>query len=437
VKARRRDGKRTKFPIRVEFFNTHANIYRHARKKKGVTYEEFKVAFHDDGKRKFRSFATMERAERYANELLVAINNGETAALMLSGADKASYLRAVELIRETGKPIEVAASQFVAAHKALRGAADVVSAAEFYARQYLRQPEPKTIAEVVAELVETKEKADCSRRYIEDLRQRCGKFAGYFEGMPVLKVTDADVRDFLSARVFGRERNEVLGPRSRNNFIVTIRTLLKFAKERDYLPQDFRTDRVKLVKDRGGEIGIYTPREMADLLAQAKDDDVLFLAVGGFAGVRTEEILRMHLDEIKWRSAVVEITAGKAKTASRRLVPIADNLRAWVEPIAKARGHRGPVWQHSRAYLHERMETLFARAGVKRKANGLRHSFISYRVAETQNVAQVALEAGNSPTMIFSNYRELVTREDATAWFSIMPAQAARAGEGKVIAMPK
>lgn len=54
------------------------------------------------------------------------------------------------------------------------------------------------------------------------------------------------------------------------------------------------------------------------------------------------------------------------------------------------------------------------------KLNGLRHSFISYRVAAIKKVAEVALEAGNSPQMIFSNYRELVSR-DAKEWFAIVP----------------
>lgn len=37
-----------------------------------------------------------------------------------------------------------------------------------------------------------------------------------------------------------------------------------------------------------------------------------------------------------------------------------------------------------------------------------RHSFISYRLGEIQSVPGVALEGGNSPRMVFSNYRELV-----------------------------
>src|SRR3989442_14467519 len=55
------------------------------------------------------------------------------------------------------------------------------------------------------------------------------------------------------------------------------------------------------------------------------------------------------------------------------------------------------------------------------KRNALRHSFISYRVAQIQDVAKVSLEAGNSPRMVFSNYRELVRSADAEKWFGITP----------------
>jgi len=48
-------------------------------------------------------------------------------------------------------------------------------------------------------------------------------------------------------------------------------------------------------------------------------------------------------------------------------------------------------------------------AKVEWKRNGLRHSFISYRLANIKNVHQVSLEAGNSPQMVFAHYRQLVT----------------------------
>ena len=36
-----------------------------------------------------------------------------------------------------------------------------------------------------------------------------------------------------------------------------------------------------------------------------------------------------------------------------------------------------------------------------------------------KNAAEVALEAGNSPRMIFELYRELATEAEANAWFAV------------------
>ena len=59
------------------------------------------------------------------------------------------------------------------------------------------------------------------------------------------------------------------------------------------------------------------------------------------------------------------------------------------------------------------------------KRNGLRHSYISYQLALTKKVHEIAMDAGNSETIIFKNYRELVTEEEARAWFSILPSDEA------------
>jgi hypothetical protein len=61
--------------------------------------------------------------------------------------------------------------------------------------------------------------------------------------------------------------------------------------------------------------------------------------------------------------------------------------------------------------------------GFKWQENGLRHSFISYRLAVLNDTAKVALEAGNSEEVIFTSYREVVTPEVAKAWFAVAPSQ--------------
>ena len=63
-----------------------------------------------------------------------------------------------------------------------------------------------------------------------------------------------------------------------------------------------------------------------------------------------------------------------------------------------------------------------AETGVELKDNGFRHSYITYRVAQINDTARVALETGNSPDVIFAHYRDLVAPDEATAWFSVMPA---------------
>ncbi len=439
---------RTRKPLKLESGNARVVIYHHKNRQKHLnrSYDQFRIAYNQHGARKFETRSNLKAAQKRAAEILLTINNGQLNLLQMTQADSSAYFASVEHVAPTGASLVTAAMKFAQADKILKDAgitdADIVAAAEYLAQHRKKQIITKTVNQVVEDLIEAKGKAGVSERYLDDLDQRCTKFAEYFQNKPMIAFTADDVRRFLTLKIFGRDSQDSLGPRSTNNFICALRTLFRFAKSRDYLPQEYREmDRVDLVKDKGGDITIYTPREMADLLALAQDDEVLYLAICGFAGIRTEEFVRLDWQEFKWKSGVIEITAGKAKTASRRLVPITDNLRAWVEPIAKRRGNRGLVWPHGRPYLHCRMyklkkgkaRGLFVRAGVERKPNALRHSFISYRVAETKNVAEVALEAGNSPKMIFSNYRELVTPEDAKAWFAIMPAAAT--ARNKIIAM--
>lgn len=113
---------------------------------------------------------------------------------------------------------------------------------------------------------------------------------------------------------------------------------------------------------------------------------------------------------------ILTIRAGQAKTASRRIVPVSDNLAAWLAPHRVA---SGPI--DSAVEPYRRATALARELGIRWPQNVLRHSFISYRLALVKNVQQVALEAGNSPAIIFKHYRELTTEDQAGEWFGIRP----------------
>jgi hypothetical protein len=74
----------------------------------------------------------------------------------------------------------------------------------------------------------------------------------------------------------------------------------------------------------------------------------------------------------------------------------------------------GKVFDYKKPSLFSRflLGTIEA-AGIDSIDNGLRHSFCTYRLAAVQSAAQVALEMGNSSKVIFKNYRELATPEEA------------------------
>jgi integrase len=141
------------------------------------------------------------------------------------------------------------------------------------------------------------------------------------------------------------------------------------------------------------------------------------LAISAFAGIRAAELGRLDWSAVDLERRHIEIRAGQAKTASRRLVPVTDNLAAWLEPLER----KGRVIQ-SGEFIKE--ATALARAlGIEWPRNVLRHSFISYRIAKVKSADQVALEAGNSPAIIFKHYRELTTEEQADEWFGILPKE--------------
>ena len=144
-----------------------------------------------------------------------------------------------------------------------------------------------------------------------------------------------------------------------------------------------------------------------------------FLAIGAFAGLRSAEIERLDWSEVHLKDRFIEVTAAKAKTASRRIVPMTENLAKWLAPHAEKEGRMVPFDNVNKqiSWLVEDTNTGLKKAAKEEgknpekfkaaagKKNALRHSFISYRVADIQNVNQVALEAGNSAAIIFKHYR--------------------------------
>ncbi|MEI8342927.1 MAG: tyrosine-type recombinase/integrase, partial [Verrucomicrobiota bacterium] len=180
---------------------------------------------------------------------------------------------------------------------------------------------------------------------------------------------------------------------------------------------------------RGGAIVIFTPEELAEMLAVADGGVKTAICIGAFAGIRQAEILRLKWEDFNWAEEVIDLGEDQTKTASRRLVPILPALAAWLADCKKTRGPVLPF--KSEKTLGSAYKAVVGKVNEARpegqrnfewKRNGLRHSYASYRMTEVQDAAKVALEMGNSPQKIFNHYRKVVTKSQAIAWFGIMPS---------------
>src|SRR4029077_5495442 len=98
----------------VKVGNTLVKIY-HWRGKSG--YDQFKVAYHADGKLRRETFGKLAKAKARANEIAVQIERGERDVLKLTNADRSTYLHALELLKPTSIPLHVAIEEYLSLRK--------------------------------------------------------------------------------------------------------------------------------------------------------------------------------------------------------------------------------------------------------------------------------------------------------------------------------
>ena len=394
------------FPLVIRAGSSTVKVYRD-RKPSG---EYFRVVYYLGGIRRRLNFRDLDSAKTEAAAKAAQLARGDVDAVQLTGKDRLAYGRALDAVKDFGIPLDAAAIEYAEARKIL-GGHPLADAARFFMRHHGRGLAGKPVAEAVAAFIDAKRAEGRSELYVADLRYRLGGFAQAFN-VEVRQLAPGDVRDFLA---------EVkLGARSFNNHLRSLRTFFRFCQSRGWLSREADLlDGVGKRREAVNEITVFTPLEIRALLHAATPKAATCFALQAFAGIRSEELLRLSWSDLERRKGFIEISAGKAKTSQRRLIPILPNLAGWLAAAPQQGSER--IWPHSKPYLFEAMRDAARKADIEWKPNGLRHSFISYRLASTKDTAAVALEAGNSPTMLFRHYRQLATEEEALEWFGVVP----------------
>jgi integrase len=374
-------------------------------------YSQNCVCWKEGGRRRTRTFACMDEAKMVAQQISVRLVNGWSLGDEVTRRDIEILRHCEGLARRNGVELVAAVEEWASARKTA-GPIPLADAVRFYAANRTDIFPSRTVGQVAEEFVESLRNRGVSANYASSAKLHLKGLSAKLTG-EIADVTVADINGYLNGL-------KTLGAVSKNGIRRNLVTMFGFAKRQGYLHPDRKTaaEQSEIFKAGETEVQIFTPEEMERLLLTAHARILPLVAIGAFAGIRSAEIRRLDWEDIKWDRGHIEIAGRKAKTAARRLVPLTDNLKAWLAPWREATGPIVPISDTPGA-----LGDLAVKARIPGgwRQNALRHSFISYRVAETGDVPRTALEAGNSPKMIFRHYREVVDGEAAKAWFAIMP----------------
>jgi integrase len=422
-----------RFPVTIRHRSSKAKIYRPAGK-----FNYYRVAYTVAGKRRMQTFAAYSDAKAAAERIVRDTASGSQAAALTASQSRdalAAFQRLESFRQATGRTVSLlaAVSGFVESAIKLHGRS-LDEAIDGFLRTVVSVTR-KDIAEAVAEFLQadaprTKaapgQRAQLSAKYAYNRKLQLDRFAAMFPNTAVCDLSKEHLDTFIAsldtAQTTSRNGRAASSAKSRNHYRATIRQFLQWAVRKDYLAPTHRlieADSMRPERANTSTVELYTPGELAALLAAADDTLRPIIAIGGLAGLRTAELLRLDWADV-WRvPGYIEVTAGKAKTRQRRLVETGPALVAWLENFRKLK--TGKLWAGHEVTFQQHFDELCEAAAVTRKANGLRHAFCTYHFAAHANENQTAQQAGNSPAMIHAHYKGLATKADAEKWFNVMP----------------
>jgi integrase len=366
----------------------------------------YQLAYYAGGRRVQKNFADKSEAKRVAKQILGNLSNDSNAIEAIATPELESLVAARRVLAP-GYALHVAVEEHAQAIGKL-GKATLREAVEFFLRHNRADVPRLTLAEIAEQFAKSREQAGLSTHYVGQCRKTIGDLAKAFPGqaLPDLRTMELDAW-------LGRLP---LAAKTKNGMRIVLVACGNWAEGRGFLVKGGSPFPAMVrYKETKSSVAIFTPEQIGSLLAKADNTLRPFLALGAFAGLRMAELQRLDWSEIDLDRGFITVAASKAKTRQRRLVPISDNLKLW---LTSCRRTVGPVCAHQRPQL---AAAALCEEGVAWPMNGLRHSYISYRLAILHDTARVALEAGNSPEVIFGHYRELVTPDAATAWFEVSP----------------
>jgi site-specific recombinase XerD len=333
-------------------------------------------------------------------------------------------------------PSDIVAGLMTLHHRCEAAGTTVAAAVDFWLPYYAKKIASIPLTDAIDQFIAHCRSQGMATSTVRERMYRLGLLKWVNEDNP--EVTVFEACEVENLRGFIKDEVDRTSAASARNVWAVISAFGTWAKNRDFLPSNPCT---VIEKPQPGElpVKVMAPDEAKDLLKIAVehyDREILsYLVISLFAGIRPHEFVTELPKQAGWitlnwsailnrAKLVKEKRLGKIKKA--RQVPVNETLASWIEYIQNKESGllAGPVvrgysfyqrfrrWK--RAYYPEKMPAI--------EDDILRHSYGTYRVLKLGEVGVVALEMGNSESMVRHHYLDGErTEEDAQEYWKLTP----------------
>lgn len=219
-------------------------------------------------------------------------------------------------------------------------------------------------------------------------------------------ITEASLRAYLTNRL-----NEgSLGLITANNIIRSVKTFLTWQVAQGNIAHN-PLSQFKQYRENRTPPKFLTIEERDKFLKAAKGSVVYpAIATGLYAGLRLGELKRLSWNEIDFDKNI--ITVKISKSGKFRTVPLNENLKAILEPIARRLGDKQSLCFDLKNQQRE-IERVSEKAEIKARWHTLRHTFASLLAQSGVSIYKIAKWLGHSTTRTTELYAHLQPNSDS------------------------
>lgn len=237
--------------------------------------------------------------------------------------------------------------------------------------------------------------ADCRQRNVREITIRAYR--------STLRRLEAPTRDSVVALL----ANPRLGSWAKKHHLLNLRAFFSYlVRERRMAQNPCDGIRPPLCDSHIEIVPLEAIQRICGTIQKHDPTLLPYFCLLAFAGLRWNEARQIRRQHV--RDGYIEVTAGVAKTRSRRLVPIYFSA-ATAAKVGEATDVR------------RRLRRIYAQAAVNVPRNALRHTFASMLVAQTQKDPEGIAPSGvlgHSDAVLYRHYRALVSPSVAAEFFA-------------------